>query len=1489
MTSISSINPQDQQKKARSIQEPAIWVCNPQTSAQKVFFQAFSSKLDWSLWTPSSSVTRPELGKALIEFSTAHPGQSLLVIAPELLPRPEDIRKLAEIAQLSDEFTVFSILSNSHDQLNPFAGLGAGILVKLDPEKTESCSEKAATLVSLLGTGALHPVQAWPDHLVYFSSSAIACLANEDVTTANALEFTREQGGQLQISDCLFALDAGKPLDNGHTLEPHEERRPAAWGELVLGLVNWLMSEASTPHISDEKTLVSLHLTHSWGGGVAQWVQSFIEADPSGQHFQLRSEGPQAGQGTAQRLSLYLGNELNSPVARWWLNPSILSSTETHPQYRKILNYICARYGIGRVMVSSLVGHSLDAFSTNLPTLQVLHDYFPAWPLLDVHPQNFLSSPREQRLERALQDHQLLPDFQDRKAGEWLALADAWRVALAKNNVQLVAPSQSVIHMLRMLDERWQSNDISMIHHGVPDLLLEGQILPRERIDTRLRVVIPGRVQESKGQSLLLEALDRLTPFAHITLLGAGKNGEAFFGKPGVNVILQYQREELPGLMQSLAPHVAALLSIVPETFSYTLSEMKQMGIPVIATKLGSLAERIDDGKDGWLIEPSADALVARVKELAADRSALSAVRNALRDTDSFSAAAMVEAYDAICPAVPCKPDLLAYPLQADIQTSALADQNARLLEENSMLMDRVEQRSEWAREREQAVQKEQALRDRWVNSLESALEEEQEQRKRWVSSLENTLQVERAAYEETRFQMDTILQSLSWRVTKPLRVLRRTAANIKRTQMWHPRRWPFMLSLGIRTIHSKGLKGALLRLQSSPASAASLSGREMGSLNVDIGDPNPPAALPRSLSPAASIIIPVFNKWEYTAACLRSIAEATNEADFEVIVVDDYSTDETPGRLESVEGLEVVSNRKNTGFIGSCNAGAALAKGQYIVMLNNDTQVMDGWLDSLLETFQKFPDTGLAGARLIYPNGSLQEAGGIIFRDGSGWNYGRGDKPGRPEYQFTREVDYCSGACIALPAELFRQLGGFDPYYSPAYYEDTDLAFKVRQAGFKVRVQAAATIIHHEGITSGTDIGSGTKRYQDINRKKFIERWQKELADYPSPIVDPENRSSIRLARDHHLRGRVLVIDAYTPEPDQDSGSLRLCYLFDCFQQLGYGVSFFADNRAYAGDYTKALQGDGVEMIYSPWIDSLPDFFRNRGSEFDYILVCRHYIAANYLALIKKFCPQAKFIFDTVDLHYLREERMAALENSLPLKRVAAQTKRSELAVIRQAAATLVVSPVEKSVLRKEAPDAHVHVLSNIHRVSGRGSDFASRKDLFFVGGYQHPPNIDAAQWFVGKIWPLIRKELPEIKFHLIGSKASEQVSSLAGNGVVFHGFVKKLEPWLDGCRLAIAPLRYGAGVKGKVNLSMAHGQPVVATPMAVEGLYARDGENILVAESEEHFARSVIRLYQDKELWNRVSEAGLDNVREHFSLECAQTSLKSLLDNLEQDASRR
>jgi GT2 family glycosyltransferase/glycosyltransferase involved in cell wall biosynthesis len=638
-------------------------------------------------------------------------------------------------------------------------------------------------------------------------------------------------------------------------------------------------------------------------------------------------------------------------------------------------------------------------------------------------------------------------------------------------------------------------------------------------------------------------------------------------------------------------------------------------------------------------------------------------------------------------------------------------------------------------------------------------------------------------------------------------------------------------------------------------------------------GDDFAPFTLPTSDTPRVSIVIPVYNKIAYTTACLRSLVEHAGATPFEVIVVDDGSSDRTPQRLADVGGIRNVRNAQNLGFIGSCNAGAAVARGDHVLFLNNDTVVTAGWLEALVDCLEHAPEAGLVGAKLVYPDGRLQEAGGIIFSDGSGWNYGRFEDPDDARYCFRREADYCSGAAIVLRRDLFEKLGAFDTRYTPAYYEDTDLAFAVHAAGLKVYVEPAATVVHFEGITSGTDTATGTKRYQVINHEKFADKWKDALQAQPAP------GTPIALAATHRARKRVLIIDATTPQPDHDAGSVRMVNLMRVLGDLGYQVSFMPDNRAWTERYTPALQALGVEALYAPYAVDPVALFRERGREFDLVILSRHYVAASYVGLARLYAPQATLAFDTVDLHYLREMRAAELAGASDPARHAAATRAQELKLIRECDLTLVVSSAEQELLALDAPGARVEILSTVNEIHGCRVAFGERRDLVFVGGFQHPPNADAVSWFVRDVFPLLRKELPELRLHVIGSKVPDAIRALADDHVLVHGFVEDITPHMDGCRISIAPLRYGAGVKGKINTAMSYGLPVVATTLAVEGMQLREGVDVLVADEPAAFAAAVVRLYRDAGLWQRLSTNGLANVEAHFSFAAARAAVQRII----------
>ncbi|HJR73512.1 MAG TPA: glycosyltransferase [Luteimonas sp.] len=629
--------------------------------------------------------------------------------------------------------------------------------------------------------------------------------------------------------------------------------------------------------------------------------------------------------------------------------------------------------------------------------------------------------------------------------------------------------------------------------------------------------------------------------------------------------------------------------------------------------------------------------------------------------------------------------------------------------------------------------------------------------------------------------------------------------------------------------------------------------------------------AVPSDPAPTASIVVPVYNQVAHTIACLRALAEHPPEASCEIIVVDDGSADGTLRLLPQIGGLRYHRRASNGGFIAACNDGAVLARGEYLVFLNNDTIPQPGWLDALLRVFDNDPDVGLAGSQLLYPDGRLQEAGGVVFSDGSAWNYGKFESPYDPRYAYLRVADYCSGAAIAIPRELFRSLGGFSQAYAPAYYEDTDLAFAVRDAGKRTVYQPDSQVVHVEGATAGRDTHSGAKAYQAKNCAKFFARWHDALAKQLPPGTVPTP------ALLHREQRQILVVDALTPTPDRDSGSLRLINLMRLLQQEGAHVVFLPADLKQCGRYTQALQRMGVETWYAPYSGSAPAWFRANGGRFDAVMLSRHYVASEFLPLVREHAPRAKVIFDTVDLHYLRDARGADLSGDRSASNRARATRKRELDIIGRSDVTFVVSEAERELLAKDAPAAAVELVSNLHARTDAGRSFGQRRDLVFVGGFRHPPNVDAVLWFADEVFPLIIGKLPEVRFHCIGADPPAAVSRLAQRkGVLVHGHVPDIDPYMDGARIGLAPLRYGAGVKGKVNLSMAHGQPVVATPCAVEGMHLRDGHDVLVAESAEDFAAAVLRLYEDEALWETLSRNGLDNVARHFSPDAARETVR-------------
>lgn len=731
-----------------------------------------------------------------------------------------------------------------------------------------------------------------------------------------------------------------------------------------------------------------------------------------------------------------------------------------------------------------------------------------------------------------------------------------------------------------------------------------------------------------------------------------------------------------------------------------------------------------------------------------------------------------------------------------------------------------------------------------------------------------------------------------------PLDSRRRFFARIVYNMFRHPRLMlhvinPKRIKNYLKYMRLEGMEGVkkryeeavdIERMQLDPSSRLDLELEQVGSKSSTdnkTAEDYDPIEFPVCLHPAVSIVIPVYNEFDYTYSCLKSILKNTGDMAYEILIADDCSTDVTKDIEKIAKNVRLITTKENVRFLLNCNHAAKYAKGKYILFLNNDTQVQANWLEPLTSLIERDEKIGMVGSKLVYPDGYLQEAGGIVWNDASAWNYGNRKSPEDPEYNYVKEADYISGAAVMIKKALWEAIGGFDERFAPAYYEDTDLAFEVRRRGYKVLYQPLSVVVHFEGVSNGTDVEAGLKQYQQVNYQKFYDKWKDILQSGHEP-----NGVNVFTAKDRsNHKKHMLVVDHYVPHYDQDAGGKCTYMYLKLFVKMGFQVTFIGDNFYKHEPYTTELNQMGIEVLYGNfYYNNWQQWLKENCHYFDYIYLQRPHISVKYIDLVRQY-SEAKIFYFAHDLHHIREYREYEMTKNPEKLESSRHWKEIEYDLFSKADVGHVVGSYEQGIMQEAFPDKPIrniplyiydNILENINK------DFSERHDLLYVGGFGHPPNADAVLWFAREVYPTVLEKYPNMKWHVVGGKVPKEIKELESENIMIEGFVSDdvLEKLYRTCRLAVVPLRFGAGVKGKVVEAAYFQIPLVTTSIGAEGLNIED-QSMLIEDDGAKMAEMICGIYEDYDRLKQMSDNGIKFIQKNFMIEEAERVIR--LDVLE------
>lgn len=640
--------------------------------------------------------------------------------------------------------------------------------------------------------------------------------------------------------------------------------------------------------------------------------------------------------------------------------------------------------------------------------------------------------------------------------------------------------------------------------------------------------------------------------------------------------------------------------------------------------------------------------------------------------------------------------------------------------------------------------------------------------------------------------------------------------------------------------------------------------------------------------NPEVSIIIPVYNQIRYTLNCLYTIDQFDSDIQKEIIIINDNSTDDTLEYLKKINGITVIDNPENLGFLRNVNKGIRAAKGKYVYLLNNDVEVQENYLSSLLNVFSSKDNVGAVGSKMIFADNTLQEAGCLIFENTEIVNLGRCEAIDTPKYNFLRKVDYCSGCSLLVQrVDGSGNLNLLDEAFLPAYYEETDLCQRLKyEQGLDIYYQPGSEIIHFENI-SYTGKDNGKELLLQKNREIFMSRWNQYFTN--KRFLDKGNANNINA---FYKKPNILILEELIPKPDKDSGSRRFLEITKILQKNQHRIILAVKQLNDEDDaYVKFFRGIGVEVCKDfvnaqDKIVKVKDQVQETLHFVDVVWIFRPTGFDYWYKIIKDQLSGQKIIYDMVDLHYLRMERENEyIAITKHRKKEMKFFRETEYSAMQAADVVVSISDEEKKIVSGQGIQTEkVFTVSNIHEpLKIPHTAYSDRKDLLFIGGFYHMPNMDAVKFLYESIMPLVWAKDDSIKINILGPDFPEEIKEQYNSErFCILGYQKTIDYWFENSRIFVAPLRYGAGVKGKIGQALEFALPVVTTEIGAEGMGLVDGETALVSENNaQHFADKILELYHNEQLWNTLHQNSTQPL-EKFSVKQQDKNIKSMFEYL-------